>query len=384
MNLRRVMVVAGKECREIARDRVFLALAFALPVMWILVFGYTMTFDVQNVPFVVLDFDHSARSRDFAYRFISSRYFDFRGYLANEHQADQLLAAAKVRLVITIPEHFARDLAVGRNTQVATMIDGTFPNRAQTIQAYAESISQDYNVAVRAQRIAGELGVPYERALVLMQPVRLEIRYLYNQALRSIWSVAPSLVMLTLMFVPSLLTALVIVREKENGSIYNIYCSTVTRGEFLLGKMIPSVTISFIDALVLTAIAAWYFGAPFKAGLGFYLVGTLLYVLCTASIGLLVSTIVRSQNAALMIASIVGIVPAVQFSGMINPVPSLEGAAWVQAHLFPAMYFENIVLGSYLKGVGGADLWMNACVLGGYAALLIALSYYVFRKRQTR
>lgn len=384
MNLRRVKVVAGKECREIARDRVFLALAFALPVMWILVFGYTMTFDVQNVPFVVLDFDHSARSRDFAWRFIGSRYFDFRGYLTNEHQADQLLAAAKVRLVITIPEHFARDIAAGRNTQVATMIDGTFPNRAQTIQAYAESISQDYNVAVRAQRIAGELGVPYERALVLMQPVRLEIRYLYNQALRSIWSVAPSLVMLTLMFVPSLLTALVIVREKENGSIYNIYCSTVTRGEFLLGKMIPSVTISFIDALVLTAIAAWYFGAPFKSGLGFYLVGTFLYVLCTASIGLLVSTIVRSQNAALMIASIVGIVPAVQFSGMINPVPSLEGAAWVQAHLFPAMYFENIVLGSYLKGVGGADLWTNACILGGYAALLIALSYVVFRKRQTR
>ena len=384
MNLRRVMVVAGKECREIARDRVFLALAFALPVMWILVFGYTMTFDVQNVPFVVLDFDHSAQSRDFAYRFISSRYFDFRGYLTNEHQADQLLEAARVRLVITIPEHFARDIAAGRTTQVATLIDGTFPNRAQTIQAYAESISRNYDVAVRARRIAGELGVPYERALILMQPVRLEIRYLYNQALRSIWSVAPSLVMLTLMFVPSLLTALVIVREKENGSIYNIYCSTVTRGEFLCGKMIPSVTISFIDALVLTAIAAYYFGAPFKSGLGFYLVGTLLYVLCTASIGLLVSTIVRSQNAALMIASIVGIVPAVQFSGMINPVPSLEGAAWVQAHLFPAMYFENIVLGSYLKGVGGADLWINACVLGGYAAMLIALSYYVFRKRQTR
>jgi len=384
MNLQRVLVVAVKECREIARDRVFLVLAFALPVMWILVFGYTMTFDVQSVPFVVLDFDHSAQSRDFTYRFISSRYFDFRGYLTNEHQVDQLLAAAKVRLVITIPEHFARDIAAGRNTQVATLIDGTFPNRAQTIQAYAQSISQDYNIAVRARRTAAKLGVPYGRALVLMQPVRLEIRYLYNQALRSIWSVAPSLVMLTLMFVPSLLTALVIVREKENGSIYNIYCSTVTRGEFLLGKMIPSVTISFIDALVLTAIAAFYFGAPFKSGLGFYLAGTLLYVLCTASIGLLVSTLVRSQNAALMIASIVGIVPAVQFSGMINPVPSLEGAAWVQAHLFPAMYFENIVLGSYLKGVGGADLWMNACVLGGYAALLIALSYYFFRKRQTR
>jgi len=384
MNLRRAAVVAGKECREIARDRVFLALAFALPVMWILVFGYTMTFDVQNIPFVVLDFDHSVRSRDFAYRFISSRYFDFRGYLGNEHEADRLLEAAKVRLVLTIPEHFERDIAAGRSARIATLIDGTFPNRAQTIQAYAESITADYSMAVRARRIAGQLGVPYERALVLMQPVHIEIRYLYNQALRSIWSIAPSLVMLTLMFVPSLLTALVIVREKENGSIYNIYCSTVTRGEFLLGKMLPSVAISYIDALILTAIATYYFGAPFKAGLGFYLLGTLLYVLCTASIGLLVSTIVRSQNAALMIASIVGIVPAVQFSGMMNPVPSLEGGAWVQAHLFPAMYFENIVLGSFLKGIGGPTLWTNACVLGGYATLLIALSYHVFRKRQTR
>ncbi len=384
MNLRRVAVVAGKEWREIARDRIFLALAFALPVMWILVFGYTMTFDVQNVPFVVLDLDHSARSRDFGYRFISSRYFDFRGYLTNEHQADRLLAAAKVRLVIMIPQHFEHDIAAGRTAQVATLIDGTFPSRAQTIQAYADSISQDYSAAVRAERLAGELGIRYERALLLMQPVRLEIRYLYNQALRSIWSVAPSLVMLTLMFVPSLLTALVVVREKENGSIYNIYCSTVTRGEFLLGKMIPSVAISFADALVLTAIAAYYFGAPFKSGLGFYLLGTLLYVLSTASIGLLVSTVVRSQNAALMIASIVGIVPAIQFSGMINPVPILEGSAWVQAHLFPAMYFENIVLGSYLKGVGGRNLWTNACVLGGYATVLISLSYCVFRKRQRR
>jgi len=384
MNLHRVAVVAGKEWREIARDRVFLALAFALPVMWILVFGYTMTFDVQNVPFVVLDFDHSARSRDFAYRFISSRYFDFRGYLTNEHEADRLLAAAKVRLVITIPQHFERDIASGHTAQIATLIDGTFPSRAQTIQAYADSISRNYSVGVRTERVAGELGVPYERALVLMQPVHLEIRYLYNQALRSIWSVAPSLVMLTLMFVPSLLTALVVVREKENGSIYNIYSSTVTRGEFLLGKMIPSVAISYVDALVLTAIAVYYFGAPFKADLGFYLVGALLYVVCTASIGLLVSTVVRSQNAALMIASIVGIVPAIQFSGMINPIATLEGSAWVQAHLFPAMYFENIVLGSFLKGVSGRYLWINALILGGYTAVLIWVSYYVFRKRQKR
>jgi ABC-2 type transport system permease protein/ribosome-dependent ATPase len=382
MNLRRVAVVARKEWREISRDRLFLALAFALPVMWMLVFGYTMTFDVQNVPFVVLDYDHSAQSRDFTYRFVSSRYFDFRGYLTSAHEADRQLAAAKVRLVITIPEHFARDIAAGRNVPIATLIDGTFPTRAQTIQAYTESIIQDYSAAVRARYIEGRAGITEDRALRLMQPLRLEIRYLYNQALRSSWSIAPSLVMFTLMFVPSLLTALVVVREKENGSIYNIYCSTVTRAEFLFGKLVPSATISFIDALVLSAIAVYYFGAPFKASPWFYLLSTAVYVICTASIGLLVSTLVRSQNAALMIASIVGIIPAIQFSGMLNPVAILEGSAWVQAHLFPAMYFENIVLGSYLKGVGAETLWTNLCVLAGYAAVLIALSYQSFRKRQ--
>lgn len=384
MNLRRIAIVAQKEWREIVRDRVFLALAFLLPVTWMLVFGYTMVFDVENIPFAVLDFDHTVQGRDFAYRFIDSRYFDFRGYLSDEHQADRLLAGAKLRLVLTIPEHFARDIASGRHAQIATTIDGTFPYRAQTIQAYAEAITRDYSAALQARYIAGRLGVSNERAAVLMQPLRLEVRYLYNQAVRSNWSVAPSLVMLTLMFVPSLLTALVVVREKESGSIFNIYSSTVTRAEFLAGKMLPGVAISFADALLLSALAVYYFGAPFKGELWFYLLATLVYVICTASIGLLVSTLVRSQNAALMIASIIGIIPAIQFSGMINPVALLEGGAWVQAHVFPAMYFENIVLGSYLKGVGGATLWTDLCVLAGYAVVLIALSYLAFHKRQTR
>ncbi len=384
MRLRRIVVIAQKEWREIVRDKLFLSLALVLPVMWMFVFGYTLTFDVQNIPFAVLDFDNSTQSRDLTYRFASSRYFDFRGNLATDREADRLLSAAKLRLVLTIPQHFGEDIASGRKTQVATTIDGTFPNRAQIVHAYAEAIVRAYSGQVRARYIAGRLGVSNDRALVLMRPVDLEVRYLYNQALKSIWSVAPSLVMLTLMFVPSLLTALVVVREKESGSIYNVYSSTVTRGEFLAGKMLPSVAISFADGLVLTALAVLYFGAPFKGALWFYLLSLLVYVTCTASIGLVVSTLVRSQNAALMISTIVGIVPAIQFSGMINPIETLSSGAWVQAHLFPPMYFENIVLGSFLKGVGGAVLWMNLFVLAGYGALLVAASHRAFHKRQSR
>lgn len=384
MNLRRVAVVAQKEWREMARDRLFLSLAFALPVMWMLVFGYTLVFDVQNVPFGVVDLDHSSQSRDLVYRFASSRYFDFRGYLPGTRDAARLLTAAKLRLVIDIPPHFGRDVAAGRSAAVATTLDGTFPNRAQTIQSYAAAIVAAYSDAVRERYIATRLGVSDTRARLLVQPVHLEIRYLYNQALRSSWSVAPSLVMLTLMFVPTLLTALVVVREKERGSIYNIYCSTVTRGEFIAGKMVPSVAVSFVDGLLLTLIAVYWFGAPFKGALGFYLLAMLAYVMSTAGIGLVISTLVRTQYAALMIASIVGIVPAIQFSGMITPISSLSGGGWVQAHVFPAMYFENVVLGSFLKGVGGRTLWTNLFALAGYAALLIAASLLAFRKRVAR
>ena len=384
MNLRRVAVIAGKEWREIRRDPVFLALAFALPISWIFIFSYTMIFDIENVPFAIVDYDHSARSRDFAHRFIDSRYFDFRGYLNSEHDADRLLAASRMRLIVTIPEHFARDLAAGRTARIATTIDGTFPNRAQTVKAYAEAITRNFSGELQARYVSQRFGIAPDRALTLMQPLRLEVRYLYNQGLRSIWSTAPSLVMLTLMFVPCLLTALVVVREKDNGSIYNIYASTVTRAEFLAGKLLPSVAISYADALILSALACFYFGAPFKASPGFYLIACLVYVSCTASMGLLVSTLVRSQNAALMISSILAIIPAIQFSGMVIPVATLEGGAWVQAHLFPAMYFENIVLGSYLKGVGAARLWVDLLVLAGYAITLMALSHWAFRKRQSR
>jgi ABC-2 type transport system permease protein/ribosome-dependent ATPase len=384
MRLRRIMVVADKEWREIVRDPLFLSLALVLPVVWMLVFGYTMVFDVENVPFAVLDLDHSTQSRDLAYRFVGSRYFAFRGYISDERQADNLLEAAQLRLLITIPRHFGEDIAAGRRTQVATAIDGTFPSRAQTIEAYAESIIRAYSNEVRSRTLAGRLGVSLDQSLTLMQPVRLETRYLYNEALRSSWSVAPSLVMLTLMFVPSLLTALVVVREKESGSIYNIYCSTVTRAEFLAGKLLPNVVVSFADGLLLTAIAVYWFGAPFKGDLGFYLFAMLVYVVATAGIGLLVSTLVRSQNAALMISTIVGIIPAIQFSGMMNPVAMLERGGWVQAHLFPAMYFENVVLGTFLKGMNGATLWENVCVLAAFAALMIAASHLAFRKRQAR
>lgn len=382
MKLHRIIAVAQKEWREIVRDRMFFALAFVLPVVWMLVFGYGMTLDVQNIPFAVIDYDHSAMSRDYAHHFIASRYFDFKGYLASPREADQLLAKGSLRLIIVIPEHFEQDLTAGRHAQVGTLLDGTFANRTQTVQGYVEAVNRSISDGLRARRIAQRLGIPLERAQYLAQPVHIELRYLYNQALRSIWSIAPSLLMFTLMLVPPMLTALVVVREKESGAIYNIYVSTVSRGEFLAGKLLPGVAISFADAIVLWLLAVYYFGAPFKGSVWFFLLATLVYVICTCSIGLFVSTLVRTQNAALMITTILAIIPAIQFSGMLTPISTLGGAAYIQAHLFPAMYYEDVVMGVFLKGVGWDVLWQKLAVLAGYSAILIAASYLGFRKRQ--
>lgn len=381
MNMRRITALAAKEWREILRDRIFFSLAFIVPLVWMLVFGYGLTLDVENVPIAILDYDRSSLSRDYSHRFTDSRYFDFKGYLKELREADRLLGAGQVRAVIIIPEQFQENLLNGRRAEVQSLIDGSFPVRAETIQGYVEAINAAMSGALQVQYITRSAGLSPSQAQTLIEPLRIEVRYLYNQELRSIWSIAPSLIMFTLMLASPLLTALSIVREKETGAIYNIYASTVTRLEFLAGKLLPNVTISAVNAMILWLVAVFYFGAPFKGDIVFFVCATLLYVLCTSSIGLLVSLLVRTQMAALVASTIIAMIPAIQFSGMLVPVSSLSGSGYVQAHLFPPMYYNNVLMGSFLKGVGLETLWPNAAVLALYSGLLLALCYVLFHKR---
>ncbi len=381
MNLRRVRAVAHKEWREVLRDRLFFTLAFVLPAMFMLLFGYGLSLDVENVPFAVVDHDRSAASRDYAYRFIGSRYFDFQGYAADERALDPLLRDNRIRVAIVIPPRFEENLLAGRAARVQTLIDGTLPSRAATTKGYVSAI----NAAASRERLADYLaqrrGLPPEVARARLEPVQLEVRYLYNQSLSSLHSLAAKLVMLILMFVPPLLTAVGVVREKESGSIYNIYASTVSRGEFLVGKLAPYVAISAVNVIVLSMIATLVFGAPFKGGPVFFYAASVLFVACTTAIGLLVSLLVRTQIAATLVTVILTLVPALDYSGFFMPVASLSADGQVMAHLLPAMYYTNIVVGSFLKGVGLESLWLELLVLAGYTLLLFTVGYVLFRKR---
>lgn len=381
MKLARVLAVAQREWREILRDRIYFLLAFLLPVMLMLVFGYGMSQDIENVAFAVVDEDRTPMSRDYARHFVESRYFSFKGYLSDADAADRLLARRKLRVVIVIGPRFAEQLRAGRTAQVQTLIDGTFTTSTRTIQAYVEAINLAANAEIRTGFLARRLGLPPQRVAELLHPVVLDVRYLYNQEVRSIWSVAPGLVMLILMLVPPLLMALSVVREKETGAIYNVCASTITRAEFLIGKLLPSVTISCANAGILWLLATWHFGAPFKGSLSFFAVATLLYILCTTALGLLISLLVRTQQAAMIISLVMSIIVSIQFSGLITPVNALSGANYAIAHAFPAMYYQAVVKGAFLKAVGFDVLWPQLLVFGLYAIAAFLVCHLLFRKR---
>ena len=381
MKLIRIHAIMYKEWREILRDRLFLALAFVVPASLMLVFGYGISLDVENLPFAVLDQDRSAMSRDYLHRFIDSRYFDYQGDVRSARELDPLLADSDIRFAIIIPPKFQENLLSGRPVAVQSLIDGVFPFRASTSKGYVIAINAAFNSELLGGYISRRFGINREQGMNMVQPVGIQLRYLYNQEVKSTWSIATALIMFVLMVCPPFLTALGVVRERENGSIYNIYASTVSRGEFLIGKLTPYVAISIINILILWLMVIFLFKAPFKGDPLFFFIASVIYVICTTGIGLLVSLIVNTQIAAMLMTVVVTIVPSVLYSGLLVPIASMAPQGKIEAHLFPAMYYTDIALGSFLKGIGLEQLWGRVLALSIYAAVLWTLSYLLFHKR---
>jgi ABC-2 type transport system permease protein/ribosome-dependent ATPase len=381
MNLRRIAAVASKEWRETTRDRMFLLLSFLLPFLWLLVFGYGLVIDVEHIPVAVVDRDRSDLSRDYLSRFMESRYFDFRGYLGSERELDAFLQTARIRAAVIVPERFAERLREGAEISVQTLLDGTFPLYTDIAKGYVVALNQAFSEDLVGDYLSRSYGLTRDEARRRAQPVRLEVRYLYNEEVRGAWSQVPALVMFALMVASPLLTALGVVREKESGSIYNIYSSTVTRAEFLTGKLATYLAIATVNVVMLWAMALWVFRVPFKGSMVFFFLASIVFVMVTTGIGLLVSLLVRTQMAALVITIVVSTVPTFLFSGLLVPVSSMSQGAQLQAHLFPGMYYTNILRGSFLKGVGLDVLWPDFLALVLFAVLFRLCGYWLFTKR---
>jgi ribosome-dependent ATPase len=368
----RIWAFARREAVELQHDRVRLAFAVFGPLLLMIVFGYGISLDVEHLPFAVLDSDGTPASRQYIDSFRGSKYFDETRPLPGYAELDRRLRNGELRLAIEIPPKFQSDLQRGRQPEVRTLLDAAVPFRAETARTYVEAAHDQYLKQLRDAK--GLRPVP--------QPVKIEARALFNQAFKSIYAMVPADIMLLLMLIPSMLTALSVVREKELGSIANFYAAPATRLEFLSGKQLPYVGVALIQFASLVALALLLFHVPLKGSWQTLAAGGVIYVLASTGFGLLISVFASTQTAAIFAAAIITILPAVQFSGMFVPVSSLTGGAWFAARIFPSTYFQAISVGTFTKALGMAALWRNLAALAVIAVVYFALSVALLNKQE--
>ncbi len=361
-SLGRVWAFARREAVELQHDSVRLAFAVLGPILLMIVFGYGISLDVEHLPFAVLDFDGTPASRDYIDSFRGSIYFDEKTPIPNYEELDRRLRNGELRVAVEIPPAFQKDLQRGRQPEVSAFLDAAVPFRAETARGYVESVHDQYVTQLRQSK-----GLP-----PAAEPIKIESRALYNQQFESIYAMVPGDIMLLLILIPSMLTALSVVREKELGSIANFYAAPATRLEFLAGKQLPYVGVALIQFVTLVALAIFLFRVPLKGSWETLVLGGVIYILASTGFGLLISVFAPTQTAAIFAAAIITILPAVQFSGMFVPVSSLTGGAWFAARIFPSTYFQAISVGTFTKALGLLSLWRNVAALG-----LLALIYFV-------
>ena len=370
--LMRLLAYARRESLEILRDPILLAFSLLGSAILMFVLGFGISFDVEDVAFAVLDRDRTPASRAYVESFSGSRYFIERPPLQDDDEADRRMRAGELSLVLEIPPGFGRDIKRERRPEISAWVDGTMPFRAETAGGYTQRAHYDYLLD-----LAREAGVDEARAAA-----ELQIRYRYNQDFKSLYAVAPAVIPLLLVLVPAILTAVAVVREKELGSITNLYATPVTRLEFLLGKQMPYIAISMVNYFCLVAMAVWFFGVPLKGSLLVLSAAALLYVATTTGLGLLMSTFTRTQIAALFGTSIATMLPATQFSGLNNPVSSLEGAAAAIGEAFPTTYFMVISRGVFTKALGFEELSQHLLVLALSIPVPILLSLLLLKRQE--
>lgn len=369
---RRLWAYARHEILEILRDRARLVFALLGPVLLMLTFGYGISFDVEHLPFAVYDQDQSAESRQLVESLQGSRYFQERPAIGSVADLQRRLQDGELMMAIEIPPDFGRDLMRQQKPEVSVWLDGAMPFRAETARGYVTGLVSSY-LADASARHTGRFASPY--------PVDIESRFRYNQDFKSANAVVPSVIMLMLVLIPAIMTALGIVKEKETGSIANFQATPVTRIEFLLGKQLPYVAIAFVSFVLLVVMMQTVFGVPIKGSIGLLVAGSLLYILATTAFGLVVSSFVRSQVAAIFATAIVAIIPAVNFSGLLIPVSSLSGGGRFMGLLFPSAWYQPLSVGVITKGLGYAELWPNLIALAGFGIVFIGAALVALRKR---
>ena len=371
-SLQRLFAYTIRETLELLRDPIRLGFSLFGTTLLMLVFGFGISTDVNNLSFAVLDRDQSHESRAYLEELRGSTYFVEKAPLTDYAELDRRLKSGNIEAGIEIPPGFGRDIKRGRPAWVGAWVDGAMPFRAETIRGYLQGMHQLY---LTDPAVKTTIPAP-------APPADIEVRFKYNQDFESIYAMVPSSISMLLALFPAILMALAIVREKELGSIINLYVTPVTRIEFLIGKQLPYIAVAMANFALMFLMALFVFKVPLKGSFPTLLLGVLVYVTTTTAYGMVVSAFTRTQIAALFGTAILTVLPASQFAGLMTPVSSLSGMAQIMGRVFPMTYFVPISVGTFTKGLGFLDLAANLAALAVFIPVLTLLSLLLLRKQE--
>ncbi|EPY4144378.1 ribosome-associated ATPase/putative transporter RbbA [Klebsiella pneumoniae] len=372
-SLRRLFSYSRREALELRRDPVRSTLALLGTVILMFIMGYGISMDVEDLRFAVLDRDQTLSSQGWSQNLAGSRYFIEQAPLRSYDELDRRMRDGELAVAIEIPPNFGRDIARGTPVQIGVWVDGAMPNRAETVRGYVQAMHLAW-----LQEMAGRQSSPQRDTSL----ISIETRYRYNPDVKSLPAIVPAVIPLLLMMIPAMLSALSVVREKELGSIINLYVTPTTRSEFLLGKQLPYIVLGMFNFFLLCALSVFVFGVAHKGSFLTLALAALLYVTIATGLGLLISTFMKSQIAAIFGTAIITLIPATQFSGMIDPVASLEGPGRWIGQIYPTSHFLTIARGTFSKALNISDLWGSFIPLLIAVPLVLGLSVLLLKKQE--
>ena len=374
MNPLRIKALIRKEFYHLIRDYRSLYLAFAVPLILIILFGYALSLDVDNVGTLVVDYDHADLSRDYIRKIDASPYFQITAELSDKQKAIEYLDNERAKVIIVIPANFTGNLRADRETSLQVIIDGSDPNFAGIIRGYLTAFTDQYNQKLLFSFLNRQ-GMEQ-----IKPPVDGRIRVWFNEDLESRNFIIPGQVAVIIMIVGALMTSLIIAREYEQGTMETIKSLPVRAGEFLLGKALPYFMIGLTDILVAVLLGQLLFGVVMKGSFWLMIASSSLYMGVAIALGLLISNITKSQLIANQMAILTTYLPSLLLSNYIFPVINMPVFLQVITYLVPATYFIDILSGIYLKNLGFVHLWPSMLVLACIFTLFTTLNYFLLKK----
>ena len=366
-SFQRFFACAWKENLELLRDPIRATLALFGALLLMTVMGYGISMDVEELPFAILDNDHTLISSNYAMNIAGSRYFIQKAPVKDYADLDRRMKSGELSMVIELPPQFGKQLEQGQSPEIAVWVDGAMPMRAETINGYINAMHQKY-----LNSLPGSSG----------NPVNIEVRYRYNPDVLSLPAMVPAVIPILLLMIPATLSALAVVREKETGSIINFYVTPLTGAEFLLGKQLPYIAFAFLSGILMLVMALLAFNVPVKGSVPVLLLALLLYSAAATGMGLLASSVTRSQIAVIFLTMLGTMLPATQLCGMINPVSTQQGLARIIGTVYPTTYMLLISRGIFNKALGFKELLKPLLILAAMIPVIISCGTLCQRKQQ--